>query len=80
MSAADDSFLSLYGSATLQNGGVGDVPMCHKGFGREVAVLVEALALKGPKKEEGKCVSGPMVGSGRKKGWFIATEGLGCCA
>lgn len=29
---------------------VGGAAKCHEGFGKEVAVIVEALALKGPRK------------------------------
>lgn len=33
--------------------GVGDVAKCREGFGKEVAVVLEALALKGPRKVRG---------------------------
>lgn len=33
--------------------GVGDAAKCHEGFAKEVAVTVEALALKGPRKVRG---------------------------
>lgn len=56
--------------------GVGDVPSIT-GFAKEVVVIVQALALKGPKK--GRCMW-PHVQSRRKEGCFIATGGLGCCA
>lgn len=44
--------------------GVGDAAKCHEGFGKEVVVVVEALALKGPRKVRG--IS--QKGSRRKKG------------
>lgn len=56
--------------------GVSDVPNIMR-FAKEVVVIVQALALKGPKKGRRMW---PHIGSRRKEGWFIATGGLGCCA